>query len=281
MKKIKKCPYCKKQLNPNHGGHVKHCSNDAINYRYVYLSYNFPELTKEKINYLYNEQRYSLPMIKNQFNIDSKSICYLIEYYGYSTRTISNSLKDPACRKRIDKTNIERYGAKNVLSKNTKGYHKRNKTVREKYGVDNVFQILGNFIDVNKPLTKSSISSLNKRLYEILNNLNVDFVPEYSVKYIDELGKRRWKIYDAKVGNILIEINGDYWHANPNKYKYGDIFKFPKSTLTASEIWKLDEIKKQIAVNNGYEVFYIWESDINKNVNDVIQKIKDKIYKTT
>lgn len=63
MKKIKKCPYCKKQLNPNSGGHVKYCSNNAINYKYVYLIYNFPELTKEKINYLYNEQRYSLPMI--------------------------------------------------------------------------------------------------------------------------------------------------------------------------------------------------------------------------
>ena len=37
-------------------------------------------------------------------------------------------------------TNLEKYGAENVLGKGTICYHARNNTVQEKYGVDNVFQ---------------------------------------------------------------------------------------------------------------------------------------------
>ena len=33
-------------------------------------------------------------------------------------------------------------------------------------------------------------------------------------------------------------------------------------TYTAKEIWKKDNIKKQLAVQNGYNVIYLFESDM-------------------
>ena len=64
-------------------------------------------------------------------------------------------------------------------------------------------------------------------------------------------------VYDFKIGNYLLEVNGDYWHANPNKYKENDTFKFPKNELKAKDIWEMDTYKKEIAESNGYKVIYI------------------------
>ncbi len=277
MKKERKCPYCNKLLLTN-SSHVKFCSNNDPNYKYKYIIHNFPDLNQDTINKLYNEEKWSTNMISDKYNLDLKSICYLITFYGYSIRSISESHKLNEYKDRISSTNLKKYGAVNPLSKGTSAFHKKNKTVKEKYGCDNVFQVLGQFIDISKSYTnKSPISSLNKKLYNILNDLGVEFIPEFSLHYIDGNGKKRWKLYDAKVNNVLVEANGDYWHANPNKYNEDDIFIFPKSTTTAKQIWKDDAFKKELAENNGYSILYIWESEFNKNIKDVTEKIKDSI----
>lgn len=273
---IKNCPYCNKELlKPS--SHVKHCSKGDANYRYVYIIHNYPELNKETINRFYNLEKWSLPMIAKKFNIDFNSICYLICYHGYKIRSISESLKTPEARKKISDTNLKRYGAINPLSKNTPAYHKRNKTVLERYGCDNVFQVLNRFVDCNTFHQKSKISRLNKSLYAILEELGVVYSKEFPLHYIDNTGKNRWKFYDTKVGSLLIEINGDYWHANPMKYKADHVFVFPKSTVSACELWEADRFKQDLAIHNGYNFLCIWETEIKQNINDVTKKIKDKI----
>jgi hypothetical protein len=277
MKKERECPFCNRVLLKG-SGHVKICSKNDLDYKYKYIIHNFPKLDKETIHKLYNEDKWSLSMIKDKYGLDFKNIEYLILYYGYECRTIKQSHALREYKDRIESTNLKKFGAVNPLSRGTIPYHNRNKTVIDRYGCDNVFQVLGKFIDISKPhRCKSSISSLNRKLYNILNDLNVEFIPEYSLKYIDKDGKKRWKLFDAKVGNILIEANGNYWHANPNKYSENNVFNFPKSTTTAKQIWKDDLIKKELAEANGFTMLYIWESEFNKNINNVKEKIKNSI----
>jgi len=45
--------------------------------------------------------------------------------------------------------------------------------------------------------------------------------------------------------------------------------------LTAKEVWDRDEIKLNLARNSGYEILVIWESEILKNKNEVINKCKN------
>ena len=69
------------------------------------------------------------------------------------------------------------------------------------------------------------------------------------------------RFYDIKFNNnVLLEINGDYWHANPLKYNETDIIKKSGKTLTAKEIWNYDFEKMMLAKENSYTVMYIWES---------------------
>ena len=70
----------------------------------------------------------------------------------------------------------------------------------------------------------------------------------------------------------IIEINGDYWHANPIKYHHDDIIKFPNSIKIASDIWEHDFNKMKHVIDYGFDVKYIWEHDFNKNAVQTISE---------
>ncbi len=85
---------------------------------------------------------------------------------------------------------------------------------------------------------------------------------ELGLKYKRQLFIGR-KSYDfALPGKVLIEVQGDYWHANPAIYKADDFFANAGNGMTAAEIWKRDAEKKQHAESKGFKVVYLWESDL-------------------
>jgi hypothetical protein len=273
---MKECPICKskKRLNPNH---IKKCFGEDIDYKFKYISHNIPEINYEVIYNLYVNEKWSIPMLCKKYNLDIKSICYLLNYFKIHIRSIKETRKLTEYKERIEKTNIERFGAINPLSKGTAIFHKRNQTVLDKYGCENVFQRLDLFINEwSNSGKRSKISSLNKSLYKILEDLEISYIPEFSISYVSDDGKKRWKSYDAKINNVLIEIHGNYWHANPEIYCKSTIFQFPKSIITAKEIWELDKYKELIANTHGYSLLTIWESEI-KNIENVKKRIKDII----
>ena len=116
------------------------------------------------------------------------------------------------------------------------------------------------------------ISNLNKRIFKILSDNNIKFKKEFKINSND--GNRYYDIlFDNK---IILEINGDYFHANPAKYKSTDKFVFHNTTVTAEEIWSNDAFKKQLAENNNYSMRYIWESDIKEmSDNELLKWIKE------
>ena len=60
----------------------------------------------------------------------------------------------------------------------------------------------------------------------------------------------------------MIEVNGDYWHANPKFYSNNDVFFF-RNGKTSEEIWNKDLKKLELAIRSGYNVLTLWESDLN------------------
>ena len=75
---------------------------------------------------------------------------------------------------------------------------------------------------------------------------------------------------------IIIEIFGNYWHANPAMYESTDEFNFNK-VLTASEIWEKDKSRISKLEALGYTVIVVWESDIVSDIDKVIKNIKNII----
>jgi hypothetical protein len=95
-------------------------------------------------------------------------------------------------------------------------------------------------------------SSLERRISSILDNNNIVYKSQYWVNR---------RSYDFKFdNNILLEVNGDYWHANPILYNADDILHGDR---TAQSIWDEDAIKKKNAEKYSYRLVVLWEYDIN------------------
>jgi hypothetical protein len=68
--------------------------------------------------------------------------------------------------------------------------------------------------------------------------------------------------------NLLIEVNGDYWHFNPAIYSHDHYDKH--RNITAKEVWQRDQIKAEMARKNGYNFCSIWEKNIIQNFQGAI-----------
>ena len=76
---------------------------------------------------------------------------------------------------------------------------------------------------------------------------------------------------------MIIEYQGDYWHANPNKYPSGTSIKiFGKGSVIVDAIWTRDKNKKELAEQCGYTIKYIWETDYKLQGMKVVQQCLSK-----
>ena len=73
---------------------------------------------------------------------------------------------------------------------------------------------------------------------------------------------------------IIVEFYGNFWHANPLKYKENDIIHHGE---IAKEIWSKDKKRINILQKNGYNVFIIWQSDYEANKEKCIRNLIKKV----
>jgi G:T-mismatch repair DNA endonuclease (very short patch repair protein) len=304
------CPFCKNRLNRYDGLHIYRCKKGDKNLskkeiKFKFISFNFPIISNK--NTLFNEyviKNKSLPDIKKDFNINYKSILFLLDYYSIKKRTMKISSKQISSKK-YKTTCLSRYGVDNV-SKLIKIKDKKNKDnsieivdkIEIYLKIQEIF-ISKNF-DIDKnidPKIKSNIRKLYNSYYHYWLNLSdeqkdylidkiysqietkvTDCLDKMNISYIKRFMVGR-KYFDIKIKNLLIDVNGDRWHANPDIYKEDDKIDFLFKKVKAFNIWKNDINKKNIAESNGYRVLYIWENEIkNMEGNKLLEYLKNLIY---
>ena len=302
---MRKCPFCEKEFKST-SPHIYACSDldDKKEIKFRYIKYNFPEISKKETLidvYLIGEN--SLPDIKKKYGIDFKSVIFLLDYFNIEKRTMSESAKKisvPKQRKTLKKTHGVDWSSKLPYVKELK-----RKNCLKKYGVDNIFKsdwfkenrdyffLEKHGMDIseyykikwdemsdedkknhmlNSALKSSSSSSIEQKIKNILELMSIEYTSQFTMK----VGKKI-NFFDIKIGNILIEVNGDFWHGNPLIYKKNDILKFPKKEIVCESIWIKDKKKKETALKKGYNVVYLWESFIRKSSDDDIIKELKKI----
>lgn len=295
--KIRTCPFCGVEVKKS--PHIYHCkeNKEKLNkneIKFKYLKFNFSKINKELLKSLYIDEKNSLPDISKKFDIDVKSICFLLDYFGIKIRTISDSTKLSKDKK--IKTCLDRYGVE-WYSQTDSAKKKKKLTFKDKYGYDNIWKsdYFKNNLDkyyyekhgVNRSqylkdkwiklessersriikdwYSKCSYSSgLEKRIKNIVDDLGVEYKSNVVIND---------KSFDIVYGKKIIEVQGDFWHANPSKYKENDVLNFPGEKVLAKDLWIKDKIKLEMIENMGYEMLYLWESDINKKTDDELLHI--------
>lgn len=207
---------------------------------------------------------------------------------------VKNPSQNEEIKKKKIKTMLKNYGRinnfqdKNIQEKaennidRKRSWESLKNTLIAKYGVDNMSKIpaVAKKISIaqKKKISKMSkeekrkmtekarscikgyTSKLELRIQEVLNNLKIEYSNN---KFLFGYN------YDIIFRNkIILEIMGDFWHANPKLYESNDLLNFPKKKRYAKDIWKYDKRKKEIAEKKGYSVIYLWESELN-NMNNI------------
>jgi len=112
-----------------------------------------------------------------------------------------------------------------------------------------------------------------KQTIDVLNDMNVSFEFQYNVgPYITD--------FYIPNKNLIIEIFGDYWHANPAKYDANELISYPGGKrVKAKTIWTKDKIRIQYLNDMGYDVEVIWERELF-NIKEILRTplIGDYIY---
>lgn len=135
----------------------------------------------------------------------------------------------------------------------------KEKFVNESIFKKNKYFFCSSFCYQEKRIEISDFKQTGTRIHldinKLLNDLNISYKNEKSMGYysID--------IFLDKY-NLCIEIMGDYWHGSP--LKYNDHSQLNEIQLKNI---KRDRVKNKF-INSRYKtkILYLWETDINKNV---------------
>ncbi len=107
---------------------------------------------------------------------------------------------------------------------------------------------------------------------------------DFAKQFLDKLGIKYQYQFEAKdIGrffdfycpdeHLIIEVDGDFWHANPEKYSDDELKWHQKKAR------RVDEHKNKWALMHGIPILRIWESDIRKHPKEVLEML-EKTFKT-
>jgi very-short-patch-repair endonuclease len=289
------CEYCKKEFISEKEFH-QNCTkrkafiNEVLNKEYLKECYR-NGLTSSAISRILEEE--------TGIYLDAGTIIDLARRKGIKTPNIRKSARNKRTRSLYKKTCLSKYGCKNASEANFVKQKKVEKAL-QKYGTINVFQAeeikqkskktclekygVESFVQshlYDKYRNYGRLSKIHQKVSSLLDVLKIKHeneVCELFPKYNSYLGRVYSPIVDICLEDrkIVIEINGDMYHANPLFYKENDIvFKFKGKTMVR-DIWEFDKSRKEQIESFGYKVITLWENDILKNFNKIEQIIRSE-----
>lgn len=110
-------------------------------------------------------------------------------------------------------------------------------------------------------------TKIEKMISNEMKKRGIVFIPQYAID-----GKFVCDFFIPKY-NLVIECDGDYWHANPLIYN--------SNKLDTRQINKVrrDKWKDKYLREKGFIIMRFFETDINKSVSDCIDKVVERIKK--
>lgn len=96
-----------------------------------------------------------------------------------------------------------------------------------------------------------------------------EFLEQNNIIYSNQFVLGRYR-FDFKVNKLLIEVQGDYWHCNPQVY-LEPISRIQKKNLIN------DARKYSFARMNNFNIWYVWEYDLKNNKEEVLNKLLERI----
>ena len=283
------CKICGKVLNNERSLrlHVAVSSgkNDGIHcpiYEYILRYQQDSNISKNNLEKMYITDKKSTPQISKELKMNKKTLLILMHHYGIHLRNTSEASLNRVQRDgqwctgltKYDHPSIMRYAMARMGKNNpyftAPGFEEREKKWAE--GRLRGWKIFN---------ARCNPKSTERRMTKILDKYSIKHLSQFYL-FFHKDGKKKWRIYDYLIGNLIIEMNGDYFHANPMMFKEDDEIKVAASKkFKAKEIWTYDEEKMKVAKDQGYNTLVIWERDFKQMSDDEVADMIKKNLEAT
>ena len=106
---------------------------------------------------------------------------------------------------------------------------------------------------------------IEKKIAHTMQNRRINFVAQYAIdrKFVCDFAIPKYK--------IIIECDGDYWHANPKIYDLTNLDSRQKANL------QRDKFKDKYLTKKGWLVLRFFEEDIKKSAAKCVDKVENTI----
>ena len=205
------------------------------------------------LNYLYNNKKLTQEKIAQTLKLNRSKIIKLMRIYNIKPRINYEYIRSLKGEKHpmYGKTWETVYGIEGAKERR-KFFSEFSRKMVIKRIENKEFPFFNTKIEIN--LAKE----MEKRKILFINQFNVDnkFVCDFAIPFI----------------KLIIECDGDYWHANPSIYN--------QKKLNKTQIRKIqvDKFKDKYLKERGWRVIRFYESDINNNLSKCVDQIEE-IYK--
>lgn len=228
----------------------------------VYLSEhegNF-QFSKTNLIKMYEQEMKSTPIMSEELGVAKILLLKAMHWYNIKMRNVSEATKN-----QIKRDGLWNKGETKFTHSSVKKY------ADSRMGDNNPFikapgyeQRKLNFANLMKKYRGESPpkppKSTEIRMTKILDDYKIQFLPQFYVPY-----NNSWRWYDFVIeGKLILEVHGNYYHANPEMYGPDDIITISHTKKSATEIWAYDKDKKDLAESRGYMFMVIWEKELKK-----------------
>lgn len=249
----------------------------------------FIEENKDIIHEIYVIQGLGLQDTANKLNFPGgfQALWKYLRKMGWN-RSVKQAKHTDSTKEKYKTTNIERYGVPHNFCRSHPSRVAWQKTMQQEEGLINVFQREEVKKQIRKTLMEkygvSGASALPRkgrsnysRMHQFMHSMLEWFLDEKIVLEKELIiSDEHSYYYDLHIQgtNILIETNGDYWHGNPLIYKATDIVLYGTSNpILVSEMWEKDQKKLDFAKSLGYNVYVVWEHDLETTCFETCSKL--------
>ena len=101
---------------------------------------------------------------------------------------------------------------------------------------------------------------------EFMDSLGVEYQRQY---YIEEI--RQFCDFYVPSRNLVVECDGNFWHANPAYFPNGPVYDCQKEKA------ERDKIKEEYLINHGYKLIRLWEDEIIEEPDKVRTKLNEAV----
>lgn len=117
-------------------------------------------------------------------------------------------------------------------------------------------------------LKKGAFPQTNSLPHRIVKSALTEYYGELSVGFEEEFEYGGF-VFDFKIDDTLLEIQGDFFHCNPNTR-----FKIPKSEIQINNVKRDERKRKFVFDDKKYNLIELWEYDIINNLNGIKECLK-------